>query len=89
MSRTYRRVNANRTASGFNRRWRTEMPGWEYHSDSFRERLYKKNLKEETRCARRKDEQHGVAALKQLADIEDYDFVSYEKKYLGHVWNWD
>ena len=64
-------------------------PRWEYTSDKFNSTPWSQALKEETRRRRRHHDKTQTFAAMKIADIEEVDWISYEKLYLGFVWNWD
>lgn len=90
MSRTYRR-NSEPTPWWVDRypdkRW--NISKWEYHSDKKMSHVHKKSLKWHTNYTRRKDERMQLSKVYGLEDYEDFDFVDYEKYYLGFIWCWD
>jgi hypothetical protein len=85
MSRTYRRTK--RTPSWMDDEWL--CPQWKYNSDKYNFSNDTEYLKWETSHKRRAEERKQLHTAITIADIEDLDFVNYEKKYLGFIRYWD
>ena len=61
-------------------------PQWKYNSDKYNFASDTEYLKWVTNHTRRCDERKQLHTATRIADIEDLDFVNYEKKYRGFWW---